>query len=212
MLSRTVFKDFNLQKSIYFCNPLCGQGISARRLEGPGRALTAERMCLNVSEKALLSGGGHSRKRLDLTGQRFGSLTVLRPAENNGGRTTWLCRCGCGEEITVKTYRLRSGQVTCCHRCRGEFGLQTLTYVDGTCVEMLQNKSVRRNNSCGVTGVDWLTAKHLWRASICFKGRRYYLGSFKQFEDAVSARKRAEAELHDRFLCEYSKAAHAPQS
>ena len=169
-----------------------------------------------MSEKAPLSGdtagGSYSRKRLDLTGQRYGSLTVLRPAENNGGRTTWLCRCDCGEEITVKTYRLRGGQVTCCHRCRGDFGLQALTYVDGTCVEMLQNKSVRRNNSCGVTGVDWLTAKHLWRASICFKGRRYYLGGFKQFEDAVNARKRAEAELHDRFLFEYTRASRGQES
>nr|WP_325253133.1 hypothetical protein [uncultured Oscillibacter sp.] len=31
--------------------------------------------------------GGHSRKKLDLTGQRYGKLTVLAPAENIGGRT-----------------------------------------------------------------------------------------------------------------------------
>lgn len=40
--------------------------------------------------------GGHSRKKLDLTGQRYGELTVLSPAENVDGRTAWLCRCGCG--------------------------------------------------------------------------------------------------------------------
>ena len=28
-----------------------------------------------------------------------------------------------------------------------------LTYVDGTCVEMLQSKTVRRNNTSGVPGV-----------------------------------------------------------
>ena len=31
----------------------------------------------------------HSRRRLDLTGQRFGKLTVLAPAENVGRLTAW---------------------------------------------------------------------------------------------------------------------------
>ena len=30
---------------------------------------------------------GHVTKKLDLTGQRFGKLTVLGPAENIGGKT-----------------------------------------------------------------------------------------------------------------------------
>ena len=56
----------------------------------------------------------HSRKKLDLTGQRFGKLTVLAPAENVGSRTAWLCRCDCGRESVVKTYRLRSGHTSSC--------------------------------------------------------------------------------------------------
>ena len=40
----------------------------------------------------------HSRKKLDLTGQRYGKLTVLRPAENVGVKTAWVCRCDCGSE------------------------------------------------------------------------------------------------------------------
>ena len=39
---------------------------------------------------------------------------------------------------------------------------------------------------------------------ICFKGKRHYLGSHARFEDAVKARKRAEEELHDRFLREFA--------
>ena len=75
-----------------------------------------------------------------------------------------------------------------------------LTYVNGTCVEMLQNRTIRRNNTSGVPGVDWLAKKQRWRATICFKGKRRYLGSYKNFEDAVKARKRAEEELFDAFL------------
>lgn len=148
----------------------------------------------------------HSRKKLDLIGQRYGKLTVLGPAENVGGRTAWRCRCDCGQEAVVKTYRLRSGHTTSCgcvvaQRRPCALGL---TYVDGTCVEMLAAKTVRRNNTSGVPGVDWWTPKGLWRATICFKGKRYYLGSYARFEDAVRARKLAEENLHDNFLREFS--------
>ncbi len=147
----------------------------------------------------------HSTKKLDLTGQRFGMLTVLRPAENIGNRTAWVCRCDCGKETVVKTYHLRCGHTKSCGCQNGVGGPRYalgLTYVDGTCVEMLQAKTVRRNNTSGVPGVDWRASKGVWRASICFKGKRYYLGSYHQFQDAVQARKCAEENLHDKFLQE----------
>jgi len=162
----------------------------------------------------------HSTKKLDLTGQRFGKLTVISPAKNVDGRTAWLCRCDCGQERVIKTYHLRSGHTKSCGCLLGEEGAdrpakrtgrtpeqlrrirERLTYIDGTCVEMLAAKTVRRNNTSGVPGVDWRASKSLWQASICFKGKRYYLGSYRNFEDAVRARKQAEEELHDRFLQE----------
>lgn len=148
---------------------------------------------------------GYSRKKLDLTGQRFEKLMVIGPAENIGKRTAWRCRCDCGRELVVKTAHLRSHHVTSCG-CVPR-GIEGLTYIDGTCVEMLAAKTVRKNNTSGVPGVDWLTDKGRWRAAICFKGKRYYLGSYGRFEDAVAARKRAEAELHDGFLREYARQA-----
>lgn len=150
---------------------------------------------------------GHSTKKLDLTGQRFGKLTVLEPAENIGSKTVWRCRCDCGKEVAVKTCYLRNGHAISCGCALPEgrsCGLASLTYVDGTCVEMLRARTVRRNNTSGVPGVDWRPSKGSWRASICFKGKRYYLGSYRQFEDAVQARKRAERELHDKFLSQFA--------
>ena len=152
----------------------------------------------------------HSNKKLDLTGQRFGKLTALAPAENIGGCTAWLCRCDCGQETVVITKRLRDGHRTSCGCDNENFGKPpnvagraSLTYVEGTCVEMIQSDTVRRNNTSGVTGVDWLTRKRRWRASICFKGVRRSLGTFENFDDAVEARKRAEAELYQPFLEKY---------
>lgn len=46
-----------------------------------------------------------ANKRLDLTGQRYGMLTVLEPAENIGKHTAWRCRCDCGRETVVPTHR-----------------------------------------------------------------------------------------------------------
>lgn len=150
---------------------------------------------------------GHSTKKLDLTGQRYGELTVLRPADNVGGRTAWLCRCSCGKETVVKTCHLRNGHTKSCG-CKNAAGNPRaalgLTYIDGTCVEMLAAKTVRKNNTSGVPGVDWWTSKRRWRAAICFKGKRYYLGSYGRFEDAVRARKRAEEELYGSFLQEFA--------
>ena len=144
---------------------------------------------------------GHSRKRLDLTGQRYGRLTVLEQAENVDGRTAWRCRCDCGQEVVAKSCHLRNGHVTSC----GCAKLDCMTYVDGTFVEMLRAKTVRKNNTSGVPGVDWRAGKGVWRAAICFKGKRYYLGGYQRFGDAVAARKLAEANLHDSFLREFAE-------
>ena len=57
---------------------------------------------------------------IDLTNQRYERLLVLRLADNDRyhGQASWLCRCDCGQEITVPGARLRSGAViSCgCHR------------------------------------------------------------------------------------------------
>ena len=151
--------------------------------------------------------GKHSRQKLDLTGQRFGKLTVLEPAENIGTRTAWLCRCDCGQEIIATTLNLRRGRRTSCGCDRpdvdptpGGIGRASLTYIDGTCLEMIRANTVRSNNTSGVPGVEWMNSKQKWRATICFKGKRRYLGSFNDFDDAVRARKRAEEELFGKFL------------
>ena len=151
--------------------------------------------------------GGHSRKKLNLTGQRFGRLTVVGPAENVGERTAWLCRCDCGQSVVVKTCRLRTGHTKSCGCLSSKENPQSalgLTYIDGTCVEMLRAKTVRSNNTSGVPGVGWLAAKKSWRATNCFKGKRHYLGSYKRFEDAVRARKEGEKKYHDCFVESFS--------
>lgn len=54
-------------------------------------------------------------KLIDLTGQRFGRLTVIERVENDKwGAARWLCRCGCGNEKIVLAHNLKCGNVRSC--------------------------------------------------------------------------------------------------
>lgn len=55
-------------------------------------------------------------KAIDLTGQRFGRLTVVERAENSKTRrgARWLCQCDCGNRSIVRTDSLKSGGLQSC--------------------------------------------------------------------------------------------------
>lgn len=53
----------------------------------------------------------------DLTGKRFGRLTVIELSESNQNilkRTMWKCRCDCGNETDVAADKLKSGDTQSC--------------------------------------------------------------------------------------------------
>lgn len=51
---------------------------------------------------------------IDLTGERFGRLTVLQRAESRTGHTMWDCVCDCGNHTTVYGTHLRRGNTRSC--------------------------------------------------------------------------------------------------
>ena len=54
-------------------------------------------------------------KKLDLTGQKFGMLTVIKIDEKNKSqKTKWICKCDCGNYTSVATYNLKSGHTKSC--------------------------------------------------------------------------------------------------
>lgn len=51
----------------------------------------------------------------DLTGQRFGRLTVIERVENNKfGQTRWKCHCDCGTDKVIDAQSLISGKTQSC--------------------------------------------------------------------------------------------------
>lgn len=55
------------------------------------------------------------RKRLDLSGEKFGRLTAVKAAYvNNQGNTMWECICDCGNVIITNSQKLKSGHTKSC--------------------------------------------------------------------------------------------------
>ncbi len=53
-------------------------------------------------------------KRIDLTEQKFGKLTVISEAERINGSIAWLCLCDCGNYLTTKSKYLKNGDTKSC--------------------------------------------------------------------------------------------------
>ena len=53
-------------------------------------------------------------KLIDLTGKRFGMLTVICRAEDKNGDVMWQCKCDCGCEKAVRGESLRYGTAKSC--------------------------------------------------------------------------------------------------
>jgi hypothetical protein len=173
----------------------------------------------------------NNRNSQDITGQRFGRLTVLSRSDkinkNHNTKsdritywTNWECICDCGEHCIVATGNLLSGHSKSCGCLKGEFMREfvktdegkkqanikdKLNYIEGTCIEFIQGKKINRNNTSGHTGIVWHKGAGKWTAEIMFKRKKYHLGLFVDIDDAIEARKMAEEKLYGEFLEWYNQ-------
>lgn len=143
----------------------------------------------------------------DIQGRRFGNLQVLYPVDQRDkkGSVCWKCRCDCGNEIIASSDNLLHGNYKSCgclRRKRGSDLPGHLHWVDGTCIEMLEKRKGRSDNTSGFRGV-YRMKDGRYRVTIGFKGKRYYIGIFSDYHDAVEERIRAESIIHRGFLKAY---------
>ena len=138
------------------------------------------------------------RPKVDLTGRRFGRLTVVERLgyDTQTNSVKYACRCDCGNETVVSASNLRTnGHTTSCgclqeenrHRKHSDARIKRLI--------KKQAETPRSNNTSGRTGVYYIKEKKKWRADITFKGKKHELGYFEDFEAAVIAREEAEHAL-----------------
>jgi hypothetical protein len=59
-------------------------------------------------------------KQIDISGKKFGRLTVNHKNGFRNNKTYWDCTCDCGNEVTVQYYSLVSGNTRSCGCLRRE--------------------------------------------------------------------------------------------
>lgn len=156
------------------------------------------------------------RQQADLTNQVFGRLTVVSPTSerDRAGSIIWMCRCECGTEIKVSQGRLYQGlykSCGCVRQERQESLHDNLTFIDNTCVEVLERRKSRSDNTSGFRGVSKGPGGK-WLVTIGLQGKRYYVGLYADFNYAVKARIHIEEALHDGFVEVYQKWKHQAEA
>lgn len=142
---------------------------------------------------------------MDLTGERFGRLVVLR--RNPEKVDHWICRCDCGRDKSIRGTSLRKEDGTrSCGCIQAEFAVgqgarsvreNTRKQIEAdkalrTNLQVIKTKQPPKNNTSGVKGLSWDKAREQWSAYIQVQGKRVSLGRYDKKEDAVKARLVAE--------------------
>ena len=136
----------------------------------------------------------------EFVGLRFGKLIVTEYAGKRAGMHRWKSICDCGNETIVGQTLLQTGKTKSCGCIQATQIIENLKLCDGTSVTLLEaGKRKRATNTSGYIGVHQNKRNGKWVAQITFKRKKYNLGAYDKFEDAVKARQRGE-EMHDDFL------------
>lgn len=130
-------------------------------------------------------------------------LDVYRSPEERNLFCAALCP-SCGEKANLRITFLKN--TSKCARCtnnlkRSAEAIAAHTDVDGSnliSVQLRVDGKVNKNSTTGVNGVFYDRGKY--RAHIFFKGKRRYLGSYDNLQDAAAARKMAEDLLYAPYL------------
>lgn len=154
-----------------------------------------------------------SENVVDLTGNRYGKLLVLRrDSRKDGGNWYWICECDCGNRKSIRGTSLmkENGTRSCgCdqRKVASETGRRTVAenarrqiatnVAYRTNFQVIENQNVPKNNSSGHKGVYWDKRRDMWEANIQVHGKKIFLGRYGKYEDAVKARELAEEEYFE---------------
>lgn len=142
---------------------------------------------------------------IDLTGQRFGMLTVLekttQTVQHGSTRSPlWLCRCDCGHTTLVRLDSITSGNIKSCgcqeNEGKSEKMRAAAGYVSGTQISKII-RSLKHNATAvdeDMIGVTYDKRSRKWQANLTFRRHRYRLGSYNTPREAAEVRRAAERE------------------
>ena len=94
------------QKALWKCQCECGNTITTTT----GNLNSGK----TKSCGCLRSEMNHNRLFKDLTGQKFGELTVIERDKNYTNKVYFYCQCSCGNYVSVESQSLRTGHTRTC--------------------------------------------------------------------------------------------------
>lgn len=97
-------------------------------------------------------------RKIDLTGQRFGRLTVTGLGERINDRKAWNCTCECGTKVTIRQYSLTGGNTNSCGCLNKELvsELGKKNAVDEVCNKYGRLTVIKKANVQDNSHVKWL--------------------------------------------------------
>lgn len=148
-------------------------------------------------------------KPKDITGQKFGKLTVIKKVGLTEKQLQkWLCKCECGNYKEVVYTHLVKGMVASCGCLKvaaAEKATMNEATVDGVKIPALIKKTAK-NNSSGRKGVSKFktkTGRIRYRVRITVNKKTINVGKFDTLEEAIKARELAEEKYFKPYIDTY---------
>ena len=122
-------------------------------------------------------------KAKDYSNMCVNGVTLLEKTDKKRrGAYLWKCKCHCGNIFYAEGYRVANGEISSCGCGRKVYRKNNFNkarekldenYVDGTCLSLIKNNRLRKNNSSGHIGVS--KKGNRWVARICVSGKQINL-------------------------------------
>lgn len=122
-------------------------------------------------------------KAKDYSNTCVNGVTLLEKTDKKRrGAYLWKCKCHCGNIFFAEGYRVANGEISSCGCSRKIYRENNFNkarekldenYVDGTCLSLIRNNRLRKNNSSGHIGVS--KKGNRWVARICVSGKQINL-------------------------------------
>lgn len=156
-------------------------------------------------------------KALDLKNQVINGITLLEKTDKRKrGAVLWKCKCFCGNIFYAEAYRIKNGEISSCGCKRKVFRKDNFKkarkelkkgFQEGTFINLISNNKVRKNNKSGVTGITIRKNKYStsYIVRICVKGQNIRVGTYRDLESAIKARKEAEDKYFKPIIDKYER-------
>lgn len=185
----------------WLCQCTCGKIKSVR-----GQNLKSGNTCScgcfnlkNVRKK--------KRNFKDITGQKFGMLTVIKYINSGKEGTEWLCKCECGASPILPASYIKKYQSCGCvmrqQRIKNVANNQKLVQHTGSSLNILRIEPNSNNKSTGVRGVSYVKTTGKFVAYISYRNKRYTLKRSTDINVCIKARQEAEKAIREDFLSWY---------